>query len=77
MTYIGQGQGLRNFMLKFCIKVFKISRFLNPCMELLYVWHDYRDWSKILFDTISAPIYDLEVKVADLEIYVKVLCQSF
>ena len=46
-------------------------------MELLYIWHDYRYWSKFLFGTISVPAYELEVKVTDLEIYVKVLRQSF
>ena len=46
-------------------------------MDLLYIWHDYRYWSKILFGTILAPPYDLKVKVTDLEIYVKVLRQSF
>ena len=46
-------------------------------MELLYIWHDYRYWSKILFDTIPTPAYDLEVKVTELKIYVKVLCLSF
>ena len=45
-------------------------------MDLLYILHD-RYWSKILFATIPAPAYDLEVKVTDLEIYVKVLRQSF
>ena len=73
---IGQGLGLRNFMLKFCVKVFKISKFLNPCMDLLYIWYDNRFWSKILLGTIltiPTPAYDLKVKVTDLEIYVKVL----
>ena len=37
-------------------------------MDLLYIWHDYRYWSKILFSTIFAPAYDLEVKVTDIEI---------
>ena len=46
-------------------------------MELLYIWHDYRYWSKILFNTVPNPAYDLEVKVTDLEIYVKVFRQSF
>ena len=46
-------------------------------MDLLYIWHDYSYWSKVLFGTIPAPAYDLEVKVTDLEIYVKVLRQSF
>ena len=62
---------------KVCVKVFKISLFLNPCMELLYIWHDYRYWSKILFGRIPTPAYDLEVNVTDLKIYVKVLRQSF
>ena len=39
-------------------------------MELLYIWHDYRYWSKILLGTIPDPAYDLEVKVIDLQIYV-------
>ena len=46
-------------------------------MELLYIWHDYRYWSKNLFGTIPTPAYDLEVKVTDLEIYVKVLRLRF
>ena len=37
----------------------------------------YRCWSKILCGTIHTPAYDLEVKVTDLEIYIKVLLQSF
>ena len=64
-------------MLKFYVKVFKISKFLNPCMNLFYIWHDYRYWSKILFRKIPAPAYDLAVKVTDLEIYVKVLRHFF
>ena len=46
-------------------------------MDLLYIWHECRYWSKILFGTISNPADNLEVKVTDLEIYVKVLSQSF
>ena len=46
-------------------------------MELLYIWHDYGYWSKISFRTIPTPAYDLEFKVTDLEIYIKVLRQSF
>ena len=45
-------------------------------MDLLYIWHDYGYWSKI-FSTIKIPAYDLEVKVMDLEIYVKVLRLCF
>ena len=46
-------------------------------MALLYILHDYRYWTKILIGTIPTPVYDLEVIVTDLEIYVKVLEQSF
>ena len=42
-------------------------------MDFIYIWHGYRYLSKILFGTIPTPAYDLEVKVMDLEIYVKVL----
>ena len=66
------GQGHRNFMLTFCDKVFKIS-FLNPCMDLLYIWYDNRYWSKILFSTTPTPANDLKVKVTDLDIYAKIL----
>ena len=37
-----RGHRLRNFMLKFLHQSFKISKFLNPCMDLLYIWHNYR-----------------------------------
>ena len=46
-------------------------------MDLLYISHDYRYWSKILFRTIPTPAYDLKVKVTDFEIYVKVLHPIF
>ena len=46
-------------------------------MDLLYISYDNRYWSKILFGTAPTPAYDLKVKVRDLEIYVKVLRQSF
>ena len=35
------------------------------------------DIDPFFFGTIATPTYDLEVKVTDLEIYVKVLCQSY
>ena len=46
-------------------------------MDLLYIWHDYRYWLKILFGTIPTPVYDLHVvvEVKDLEMYVEVLRQ--
>ena len=33
--------------------------------------------AQILFGTIPTPAFGLKFKVKDLEIYVKVLCQSF
>ena len=63
-------------MLKFCVKVFKISISKSLHGFTLYLaCYAYRYWSKILFATIPIPAYDLEVKVT--EIYVKVLRQSF
>ena len=46
-------------------------------MDFIYIWYDYRCWSKIFLSTIHNSVYDLEVKVTDLEIYIKILCQSF
>ena len=37
-------------------------------MDLVYVWYDDRHCSKILFSTIPTTIYDLKVKVTDLEL---------
>ena len=56
-------------MLKFCVKVFKISSFLNPCTDLLIFGMIIDFGPKLYFPT---PAYDLEVKVMDREIYVKV-----
>ena len=42
-------------------------------MDVVHVWYDDRYWSKILQGTIFTPIYDLKVKVIDLEF----LCWSF
>ena len=46
-------------MLKFYIKVFKTSYFLNPQMDLVYIWYSYICWSKILLSPIHNPAYDL------------------
>ena len=46
-------------------------------MELVYIWHDYWYWSKILLATIPTPTYDLEVKVTDLEIMLKFCIKVF
>ena len=52
-------------------------------MDLVYVWYDDRQWSKILLSTIPTPMHDLKVKVTDLELrtfmlkfYVKVFRAS-
>ena len=42
-------------------------------MDLIHVWTDDKYWSKKLLGTIPTPIYDLKVKITDLECYVKVL----
>ena len=54
-----------------------ISSYLNPFIDLLYIWCDNRYCSKIVLGTIPTPAYHLEAKVTDLDIYVKVLRQSF
>ena len=60
-------------MLKFYFKVFKTLYFLNPQMDLIYIWFNYRCWSKILLSTVHTPAQDLEVKVTHTEIYFNVL----
>ena len=46
-------------MLKFYVKVFKTLYFQNPQMDLVYIWYDYRCWSKTLLSTIHTPAHDL------------------
>ena len=46
-------------MFKFYFKVFKTSYFLNPPMDLVYIWYNYRCWSKILLSPIHTPAHDL------------------
>ena len=46
-------------ILKFYVKVFKTSYFLNPQMDLVYIWYSYRCWSKILFSPIHISAHDL------------------
>ena len=55
-------------MLKFYIKDFKTLYFLIHQVDFVYIWYDYRCWSKILFSTTPTPVHDFEVKVMDLEI---------
>ena len=52
----------------FIFEELKTLYFLNPQVDLVYIWYDYRCWSKILLSTIHTPAHDLDVKVMDLEI---------
>ena len=61
-------------MLKVSCQNFKTLYFLNPLMDLVYIWHDYRCWSKILLSTIHTPVHGLEVKVMGLEILSYKVC---
>ena len=54
-------------MLKFYVKVFRTSLFLNSVVYLFHFWHDDRCRSKILCSMIPNPVYDFNVKVMDLE----------
>ena len=54
-------------MLTFYAKVFRISLFPNPFMDLFHIWYDYRYWFKILISTIF--MHDLKVT----DFYAKVL----
>ena len=64
----GQGHRLRIFMLKFYVKVFRISLLLNYMMDLFPIWYHARYWSKDFISTTSTHDRHLEVKITDLEI---------
>ena len=55
-------------MLKFYVKVFKTSYFLNPLMDLVDIWYNYTCWFKILLSPTHTPAHGLYVKVTYLEI---------
>ena len=65
----GQGQGhrLRIFMLKFYVKVFRISLLLNYVMDLVPIRYPDRYWSKVFTSTISTHDRDLEVEFTGIE----------
>ena len=66
---IGIGIGVSiNINVKVLWQSFKTLCFLNPQMDLVYIWYDYRCWSKVLLSTVHTPAHDLEVKVTDWEI---------
>ena len=62
------GIGVNKNVKKFYVKVYTTLYFLTPAMDFVYIWYNYRCWSKIFLGTIHTPTYDLEVKVIDLEI---------
>ena len=74
---LGQGHRLRTFMLTFYVKVFRISLFPNPLMDLVHLWYNDRYWSKILHSVIPDPIHDFKVKVTDLELLSKFCVKVF
>ena len=57
-------------MLKFYVKGFRTSLFPNTIVDLVHAWYDVGYPSKILHSTIPTPIYDLKVKVTDLELFI-------
>ena len=73
----GQGHRLRNLCYSFA------SKFLRSLNFYILAWSYFIFCmiididAKFLFGAIPTPAYDLEFKVTDLEIYVKVLRQSF
>ena len=64
---------LEIFCLSFWLKVFISLYLLNMYMDQVDTLHVDRYWSEVLCCTIMTNLYDLEVKVTDLEI----LCSSF
>ena len=55
------------FYVKVLGQVFRASLFPNPLIDFVHVWYNDGYWSKILWGTIPTPVYDLKVKVTDLE----------
>ena len=49
--------------------------FLNPQMDLVYIWYDYRCWSKILLSTSRAPVFKPD-RANDFDGYFHVLAQK-
>ena len=66
MTYI-KFTNTEILCLGFTLKYIRSFKFLSQLINLNYICHDYRYWSKILFSTIPIPGHDLQVKVIDLE----------
>ena len=52
----------------FILKCFKSSYFPNQMIDLVHIWNDNRCRSKVLFIITPTYVYDLKVKVTDLEV---------
>ena len=57
----------QNLNVKVFVKVFKTSLFPNHITNLIHLWYDDTDWSKILCSTIPTTLGHVKVKVTDLE----------
>ena len=70
MTLRSRSWDLKNFVLKFFIKVFICLYLLNihVLMDQVDTLHGGRYWSKVSCCTITIHMDDLEVKVTDLKI---------
>ena len=47
------------YLLKLCIKVFTVSVFAKPYIDLTHVWHGDRNLLNSLCGAITSPGYDL------------------
>ena len=64
-------------MLKFLVKVFMSLYLLKLWMDQVDTLHVGRYWSEVLCCTIMTHLGDLEVKVTDLEFFVKVFISLY
>ena len=51
----------------FGVKVYKTLHYKDPLMDFIFIWHDGRYRSKVLFSAIPTLGHDLEVKVTYIE----------
>ena len=62
-THLGDLNGLRNFVLKFLVKVFRSLYLLNMLMDQVDTLHVGRYWSEVLCCTFTTHLSYLEVNV--------------
>ena len=67
-TQLGDLADLRNFVLKFLVRVFTSLYLLNMLIDQADTLHVGRYWSKVLCCIITTHQCDIEVKVTDIEI---------